>query len=295
MLKHRTKYDNEFKKNTVKLSYTTTGKIQQSKSDRDSGQLHKEGKLDGFHYSEHRTVDSRHNIIVNTHITPANVNGTDAIPVILQQIQKRLGKLPFYMGLDAGYHNAPVAHQLRSNNIQPVLGYRRHTYPHGTYGKYRFRYEPALDCYICPEGSLLKHNNTNRAGYRQYCCDTETCQSCPKREECFGASSKREEVTRHVWQDDLDQADTFTKTPVGKNIYAWRKQTIERSFADDKELHGFRYARMRGTANMREQAVLAAAIQNMKKITSLLWKPLSRSLYAFFIKLRQLWQPPCSS
>ena len=47
-----------------------TGKIQQSTSDPDSGQLHKEGKPDGFHYSEHRTVDSRYNIIVNTHITP---------------------------------------------------------------------------------------------------------------------------------------------------------------------------------------------------------------------------------
>ncbi|MEN6340152.1 MAG: transposase, partial [Clostridiaceae bacterium] len=93
----------------------TTGTIQQSTSDPDSGQLHKEGKPYGFHYSEHRTVDSRHNIIVNTHITPANINDSDAIPVVLQQIQKRLGHLPFYMGLDAGYHNAPVAHQLRSN------------------------------------------------------------------------------------------------------------------------------------------------------------------------------------
>lgn len=144
----------------------TTGKIQQSKSDPDSGQLHKEGKPDGFHYSEHRTVDSRYNIIVNTHITPANINDTDAIPVTLKQIQQRLGKLPFYMELDAGYHNAAVAHQLAENGIQAVLGYRRHTYPHGTYGKYRFRYDPALDCYICPEDCLLKHTTTSREGYR---------------------------------------------------------------------------------------------------------------------------------
>jgi len=271
----------------------TTGKIQQSKSDPDSGQLHKEGKPDGFHYSEHRTVDSRHNIIVNTYITPANVNDNDAIPVILQQIQKRLGQLPFYMGLDAGYHNAAVAHQLRTNKVQAVLGYRRHTYPHGTYGKFRFQYDPALDCYICPQGCLLKHTTTSREGYRQYCCDTETCQSCPKRTECFGASSKRKMVTRHVWQDDLDQADAFTKTPAGKNIYAWRKQTIERSFADAKQLHGFRYARMRGNANMCEQAFLTAAVQNMKKMASLLWKPLSCSFNSLGLKLYSIWQTPC--
>ena len=46
----------------------------ESTTDPDSGQLNKEGKPDGFHYSEHRTVDSKHNVIVNIHITPANVN-----------------------------------------------------------------------------------------------------------------------------------------------------------------------------------------------------------------------------
>ena len=100
-------------------------------------------------------------------------------------------------------------------------------------------------------------------------------------------------VTRHVWQDDLDQADAFTKTPAGKNIYAWRKQTIERSFADAKQLHGFRYARMRGNANMREQAFLTAAVQNMKKMASLLWKPLSRSFHAFLSRAFLIWQTPC--
>lgn len=213
--------------------------------------------------------------------------------MILQQIQKRLGKLPFYMGLDAGYHNAPVAHQLAENGIQAILGYRRHTHPHGTYGKYKFQYDPTLDCYICPQGCLLKHTTTNREGFRKYCCDTQTCQSCPKRTECFGASSKRKEVTRHVWQDDLDQADSFTKTPAGKNLYAWRKQTIERSFADAKQLHGFRYARMRGKANMREQAFLTAAVQNMKKMASLLCKPLLCSFRLFILRLYPIWQTPC--
>ncbi|MEA4897954.1 MAG: hypothetical protein VB067_09550 [Christensenellaceae bacterium] len=44
-----------------------------STTDPESGQLSKEGKPDGFHYSERRTVDSKHNVIVNLHITPANI------------------------------------------------------------------------------------------------------------------------------------------------------------------------------------------------------------------------------
>lgn len=54
--------------------------------------------------------------------------------------------------------------------------------------------------------------------------------------------------------------------PYGKPLYRKRKETIERSFADAKELHGFRYCRLRGWANVTEQALMTAAVQNMKKI-----------------------------
>ena len=87
-------------------------------------------------------------------------------------------------------------------------------------------------------------------------------------------------VTRHVWQDDLEQADTFTKTLNGKRIYAWRKQTIERSFAEAKELHGLRYARMLGIRNMYEQSFLTAAVQNMKRIVKAIFSCFISLLYA---------------
>ena len=44
------------------------------------------------------------------------------------------------------------------------------------------------------------------------------------------------------------------------------QETIERSFAEAKELHGLRYARMLGIRNMYEQSFLTAAVQNMKRI-----------------------------
>ncbi len=51
-----------------------------------------------------------------------------------------------------------------------------------------------------------------------------------------------------------------------KSIYKRRKEKIERSFADSKELHGLRYCRMRGIKKVSEQCLLTAAVQNMKKI-----------------------------
>ncbi len=73
-------------------------------------------------------------------------------------------------------------------------------------------------------------------------------------------------VTRHVWEDARDRVRERRLTNWGKEVYAHRKETVERSFADAKELHGQRYARMRGLDRVNEQCLLSAACQNMKKI-----------------------------
>ena len=117
-----------------------TTKRMESTTDPESGQQSRDGKPDGFHYSEHRTVDSLHNVIVNVHVEPANINDITPVPEILTEIEQRLEKLPKYMGLDAGYHSAWIAHLLESKGIQGVIGYRRHTHKADTYGKYRFSY-----------------------------------------------------------------------------------------------------------------------------------------------------------
>ena len=126
--------------------------------------------------------------------------------------------------------------------------------------------DPYFNAYICPEHKHLYWKTTTREGYRQYCCDSKTCAACPRRTECFGKSMTRRMVERHVWQDALDDATAFTKTHIGKRIYARRKETIERSFAEAKVNHGLRYARMLGIQNMREQCFLTAAVQNMKRL-----------------------------
>ncbi len=133
----------------------------QSKTDPDSGQLSKEGKPDGFHYSEHRTVDSLCNVIGNVDITAANIHDTTPLPGLLRQIEQRMGKLPSFMGLDAGYHNAATARLLEDLGIQGVIGYRRHTYKTPYYGKWRFHYDSEYDHYICPQRQRLYWRTTN--------------------------------------------------------------------------------------------------------------------------------------
>jgi len=67
------------------------------------------------------------------------------------------------------------------------------------------------------------------------------------------------------------------RTAWGKAIYRRRKETVERSFADAKQLHSHRYARFRSLTRVRVQCLLAAAAQNIKKIAlALTAKPFPR-------------------
>ena len=48
----------------------------------------------------------------------------------------------------------------------------------------------------------------------------------------------------------MEDVIVFTKTHNGRHIYSWRKQTIERSFAEAKVNHGLCYDRMLGIRNI---------------------------------------------
>lgn len=78
-------------------------------------------------------------------------------------------------------------------------------------------------------------------------------------------------VTRHVWQEYKEEVNSHRYEDKGKAIYKRRKETVERSFAEGKELHGHRYARFRGLSKVQMQCLLSAACQNMKKIALRLW------------------------
>lgn len=244
-----------------------------STTDPESGYMVRDGKPKGFFYLDHRTVDRKKNIIVDTLVTPANVNDVDPLREVLDRVTDRLGKSPNYQGLDAGYYTSPICHELANRNIQGVIGYR--TWPGtGKYRPYRFQFVREWNVYICPEMNFLHYRTTSRDGYNEYAASKCDCSRCPRRDKCLTDKSKFRVIRRHVWEDDRERVTLFTKTDKGKALYKARKETIERSYADSKELHGFRYCRFRGRTATQEQSYLTAAVQNMKKIATVLWRNL---------------------
>lgn len=240
--------------------------IKVSTTDPESGFMHRDGKPKGFFYLDHRTVDSKCNIITDVFVTPGNTNDVKPYLARLKHQIQKFGFKVAQVGLDAGYNVSAICKYLYEMGIDAAMGSRRGCQPKGKYGKYKFHYLPGWDVYICPEHKYLEYVTTDRNGYREYKCKGDRCAACPRREECLSAKQQRKSLRRHVWEDYKDMAYRFTHTSEGKSVYARRKETVERSFADSKELHGLRYCRMRGLNKVAEQCLLTAAAQNMKKI-----------------------------
>lgn len=242
-------------------------KTKVSCTDADAGYMVREGKPKGFFYLDHRTVDGKLGIITDSYTTPASVH--DSIPYLarLDWQRERFGFPVRAVGPDAGYATAAIAKGLEDRNIQGVTGYRRPTPPKaGSMRKASFAYDREQDVYCCPGGQELAYATTDRGGYRHYKSDPAICVFCPLKASCTTNAKAQRTITRHIWQDARERTDAHRLTVWGKLIYARRKETVERSFADAKQLFGHRYARFRGLIRVRCQCLLAAAVQNMKKI-----------------------------
>lgn len=238
-----------------------------SRTDPDSGYMVRDGKPTGFFYLDHRTVDGRCGIITDSFATPASLHDSIVYLGRLDRQRTRFGFAVGAVGLDAGYATPGIAKGLEDRAILGVTGYRTPSPPRpGMMRKSAFAYDAEADGYRCPEGQLLVYATTDRGGYRHYRSDPSVCRGCPLLASCTGTATARRTITRHVWADARERGDANRLTAWGKALYKRRKETVERSFADAKELFGHRYARFRSLRKVAVQCLLAAAAQNIKKI-----------------------------
>lgn len=246
--------------------------IKVSETDEESGYYHRDNKEKGFMYLDHRTVDSKCNIIVDCYITKGNVH--DSVPYIsrLEYIKRKYGFDIKEVGIDSGYDTLDIKKYLHDNNIYGVIAYRRYARAETTVRKSRFKYIKESDCYICPEtGVILEYTGRiDRNGYKYY-SSKENCNNCPQKKGCCNKKKYRT-ITRHIREDLNEEMRERRLSERGKELYKQRKEKIERSFADSKQNHGYRYAMYKGIEKNQNYTWLICAAQNMKNIAQKLTK-----------------------
>ena len=134
------------------------------------------------------------------------------------------------------------------------------------------------DCYICPNDKILTYKTTTKVGYRQFSSNPEDCKNCSLLNVCTSNKNFKKVIHRHIWENDLGEVEHLRHRHDVKQIYAKRKETVERVFPDAKEKHGMRWTNLRGLKKLSMQAMLIYNAMNFKKLANWTWNSRKRSV-----------------
>ena len=259
-------YEDKYEKKHIKESIT----------DPESGYYHRDNKEKGFMYLDHRTVDHKCTIIVDCYMTEGNVHDSKPYPSRLDYLKKTYGFDIKKCAIDSGYDTLEIKKYFIENNIFGVIGYRRHGTPESRKEKSKYEYNKELDLYIEKStGEILEYKgNIDRNGYKKY-----------------ENNDKTKKVMRHIKEEWNEKFRENRNSEEGKELYHFRKEKVERSFADSKQNHGYRYAMYRGLQKNQNYTWLICAAQNMKNIAIKKEKVSEKSLasgtiYEIFTKIK---------
>jgi len=244
--------------------------IKQSTTDPESGYYVKDERTKQFAYSFHAAAD-RYGFILGSIVTPGNVHDSHMLQPLVEKIMEKVKK-PLAVAADAAYKTPAITKFLFDQEIQPALPYTRPKTKDGFLRKHDYVYDEYYDCYLCPEGQVLKYSTTTKEGKRQYKSNPSQCATCPLLTQCTNSKDHRKIIERHIWAEHVEEADHLRHQNEIKQIYSRRKETIERVFADAKEKHGMRWTTLRGIKKLSMQAMLTFAAMNLKKLANWTWQ-----------------------
>ena len=226
--------------------------IKVSTTDKESGYYHRDNKEKGFMYLDHRTVDDKCNIIVDCYNTKGNVYDGEPFVERAEYLKDTFNFNIKNYAVDSGYLTLDIKKYFIDNNIFAVFGYRRYGTTKSRKEKNKYKYEQDLDIYYEKEtGEVLEyHGYIDKNGYKKY-----------------ENNDKTKIVRRHIHEDWNERFRKNKLSEFGKKLYQRRKEHVERSFADSKQNHGYRYAMYKGVKKNQNYTWLICAAQNMKNIS----------------------------
>lgn len=234
-----------------------------SPTDPDARLTHKHGKT-YLGYKDHRVVDDQCGIITASATTAANVHDGSMLMGLLERHAQNTGQTAEAVAADSAYGTGENYQQLRENDVRAAIPHQQQKGTAGKFGRDRFRYEAAEDCYVCPAGQkLYRISGSPRRDHHMYSAGRKVCRACPLLGQCTGKHGRT--FKRHVLQEAIDWADTHLPAWTRRWMMRRRRIRAEGSFADALR-HGFKRARWRGLAMMSIQNLMIATIQNVRKL-----------------------------
>ena len=147
----------------------------------------------------------------------------------------------------------------------------------GTFSRDNFVYDHKRDCYICPAGKELRQRQkiyrvprplVDEDGMMRYRASKLDCEGCSLKQRCCPNAPARK-IPRSIHEGARDMARDIATTDAYVTSRRERKK-VEMLFAHLKRILKLDRLRLRGPNGARDEFLLAATAQNLRKLAMLI-------------------------
>lgn len=223
-----------------------------------------------FAYNAQAVVDQQNKLIVAADVVTDESDNYQLVPM-LEQVEENLGKVAEQTAADAGYLATTELAEAEQKGYQPLVNLQEplQEADDQPYHASRFTYDATNDCCICPQGEVLRFDQSKkRDTVRPYEVRVYRCQSyktCPVRWQCSSSKTGRT-VQIHPNHDALVRQREKHRDPAMRALLRQRGAIVEPVFGWAKEALGFRRWTFRGTEKVRAQWLMLCTAMNLTRL-----------------------------
>ena len=223
-----------------------------------------------FGYSLNYLIDTKDAVIVDVEATPTRISKeVDATATMVERVEECFGLKPDNIAGDVAYGTGKMLGWLVDRGIEPHIPvWDKGKRGDGRLAREDFTYDCERDIYVCPEGATLKTTGRVHDGktllYRSSKYD---CDACPLKPRCCPTTPSRK-----IPRDIAEEARDYARSLVGTDAYRQsgrQRKKIERLFGEVKRNLALTRLRLRGPTGAREEFLLVATVQNLKRLVKL--------------------------
>ena len=258
-----------------------------STTDPDATITRKPGAGSHLFYKAHIAKDTN-GIIAAVSASPSVSHDIGSVPILITSHERILGT-PSWIAADTKYGSEECLKYLQDKNIKTAIRPETKTSKPGCFSKNKFRYDSSRDCYVCPNGKLLKRRSKNYPQNRiNYNSIKKDCNLCPLKGNCISGEGSFRTVS-HYDSPCYEKARSRYDSGYGRVMQKLRHTVIEGVFGQAKTYHGMAKARFRGLNKVEIQFLMTATALNLKKMVRIMdLEEIKSSLSKKYIDITQI-------
>ena len=224
-----------------------------------------------YAYCTNYLIDVEHAVIVDVEASTAVRQAElTAARTMIDRTLDRFDLWPERLIADTGYGSAEMLNWLvHERGIEPHIPvFDKSKRKDGIFSRDDFAYDHATDTYRCPAGkTLMTTGNVGDSSELRYRASKYVCDASAFKQQCCPKEPARK-VPRSIHEGARDMARDIAKTEAYQTSRRQRKK-VEMLFAHLKRILKLGRLRLRGPCGARDEFLLAATAQNLRKLAKI--------------------------